>query len=58
MDRLERSAAFRTITPVAFGGTSRLTFKRLRSPTRLPTMQMSSTFSGYLARLNWLLGGR
>ncbi len=62
MDRLQRQAAgiaaYRTIAPVVFESESRLTFKRLRRPTRLPTLNLLTGFSGYLARLNWLFVGR
>ena len=34
---------------------SRLTFKRLRQPTPLPSLR-SRPWSQYLARLNWLFG--
>lgn len=58
MDRAKRPPAFRSITPVAFSNDSRLTFKRLRSPTPLPTMYLSSGFPSYLGRLSWLFSGR
>lgn len=48
----------RTFAPIAFGGSSRLTFKRLRRPTALPTMGSSGPLGRYLGRLNWLFGGR
>ena len=36
-------------------GSSRLTFRRLRQPTPLPSMPNRS-WGQYLARLNWLFG--
>ena len=44
--------------PVAFAGSSRLTFRRLRSPTRLPGLSSQSTLGRYLDRLSWMFGGR
>jgi hypothetical protein len=39
-------------------GGSRLTYQRLRRPTRLPTLGGGWTLSRYLDRLSWLFGGR
>jgi hypothetical protein len=39
-------------------GGSRLTYQRLRRPTRLPSMNGQSALSRYLDRLSWLFGGR
>ena len=52
------SASFRPFAPIAFDRSSRLTFKRLRRPTRLPTIGSAYGFGRYLERLNWLFGGR
>lgn len=35
---------------------SRLTYRRLRHPTPLPTLGAGSVWSRYLARLTWLFG--
>ena len=50
-------AMFRPFVPTVFEGSSGLSFKRLRRPTPLPTLS-SGRFGRYLARLNWLFGGR
>ena len=49
---------FKSFDPVKFGGSSRLTFKRLRRPTRLPAMGSAKSFSGYLQRLTAMFSGR
>lgn len=49
---------FRPFTPIAFEGSSRLSFRRLRRPTPLPTLVSESAFGRYLNRLDWLFGGR
>ena len=49
---------FRSFDPVRFGGSSRLTFKRLRRPTPLPMLGSAQGFAGYLQRLGALFGGR
>ena len=56
--RTSEIAAFRLFAPTAFSRPSRLTFKQLRRPTRLPTMASATTFGRYLDRLNWLFGAR
>jgi|GEM_PF-4677595 len=48
----------RAFAPIAFDGSSRLTFRRLRRPTPLPSLSSSNGFTGYLSRLGWLFGGR
>jgi hypothetical protein len=48
----------RTFAPIAFDGSSRLTFRRLRRPTPLPTLSTLGGFGGYLGRLTWLFGSR
>ena len=45
-------------TRVPRAGDSRLTYRRLRQPTRLPTMSSSSPFVRCIDRLVGLLGGR
>jgi hypothetical protein len=55
--RLDAHAG-RRFQPVPFASLSRLNFKRLRQPTRLPTMHSSSLFGRYIDRLQWLFGGR
>ena len=52
------SREFRPFTPTAFEASSRLSFKRLRRPTPLPTLLSESALGRYLDRLNWLFGGR
>jgi len=52
------AASFRPFAPIAFDASSRLTFKRLRRPTRLPTIASSAGLGWYLERLNSLFGGR
>ncbi len=52
------ATVFRPFTPTAFEGSSRLSFKRLRRPTPLPTLLSESALGRYLDRLNWLFGGR
>lgn len=52
------STGFRPFTPTAFEASSRLSFKRLRLPTPLPTLPSESALGRYLDRLNWLFGGR
>ena len=43
--------------PVAMPqGSARLTFRRLRSPTPLPSYGRRGGWSNYLARLAWLFG--
>lgn len=37
-------------------GRSRLTFRRLRQPTPVPSMRRRVAWSNYLARLSWLFG--
>ncbi|MDP9045664.1 MAG: hypothetical protein M3O01_12755 [Pseudomonadota bacterium] len=37
-------------------GQSRLTFRRLRRPTPVPSMSRGLAWSSYLARLSWLFG--
>ena len=49
---------FKSFDPVRFGGASRLTFKRLRRPTRLPTMGSGTGFVAYLQRLSAMFSGR
>lgn len=44
--------------PVALDDSSRLGFRQLRRPTRLPTLQTRTTLGRYLDRLIWLFGGR
>ena len=36
---------------------SRLTFKRLRSPTRMPSVVQTTSLGRYLDRLKWLFSG-
>jgi hypothetical protein len=48
----------RSFAPVALDGSSRLTFKRLRRPTPLPTIASFTGFGRYLDRLHWLFGSR
>jgi hypothetical protein len=50
--------AFRSFDPVKFGGSSRLTFKRLRRPTRLPAIGSATVFGRYLQRLGAMFSGR
>ena len=49
---------FRSFDPVRFGGSSRLTFKRLRRPTPLPMLSAAEGLGRYLQRLGALLGKR
>ena len=37
-------------------GSARLTFRRLRSPTPVPSLSRRGGWSNYLARLAWLFG--
>ena len=49
---------FRSFDPVRFGGSSRLTFKRLRRPTPLPMWGAAEGLGGYLKRLGERFGWR
>ena len=49
---------FRSFDPVRFGGSSRLTFKRLRRPTALPMLAAAQGLGGYLKRLGARFGWR
>lgn len=49
---------FRSFDPARFGGSSRLTFKRLRRPTPLPMLGLPQGLRGYLQRLSARFGGR
>jgi hypothetical protein len=44
----------RTLPPVS---ASRLTFRRLRRPTRTPSVVATTSLGRYLDRLRWLFGG-
>ena len=48
----------RQLLQLPVGSESRLTFKRLRRPTRLPTQASKSLLGAYLDRLSWMFGGR
>jgi hypothetical protein len=50
--------AFRSFDPVRFGGSSRLTFKRLRRPTPLPVLNVAQGLGHYLQRLGEIFGKR
>ena len=50
--------AFRPFEPTDLASSSRLTFRRLRRPTPLPTLGSGSGLGRYLDRLHWLFGGR
>ena len=49
---------FRSFDPVRFGGSSRLTCKRLRRPTPLPMLGVAGWLGACLQRLSALFGGR
>ena len=46
------------LTMVALEDESRLTFKRLRRPTPLPSTSSATPFGRYLDRLGWIFGSR
>ena len=51
--QLQPAASLQTIRSAP----TRLTHQRLRSPTRLPTVESRNLVARYLERLSWLFGG-